>query len=146
MLRPSFRLTLLCAALTGCAGTATQSDQTAIAAVQAVYMEVAPDIYVSEKLLSAPPSHDYWVKLTMSNGEGADTTRMARVPASLHLAAGDQVAVEMATPLTADMNSTPRRANRVRNLLSHGALAAADTPPRGDVIDRYLSDSAPSAP
>ena len=144
MLRHSFALALLAATLGGCASSTPRPQDTAIAAVQAVYVEVAPDIYVSEKLLASAPTRDYWVKIAMT-GTAGDTS-MARVPASLRLVAGDQVAVEVAPPPTRDPLSPSRRANRVLDILSHGALAQAPTRPRADLIDRYLSEVATTVP
>jgi len=64
----------LSAGLIGCATPVFSSRETGIASVQAVYVEVASDIYVSERLLAAPPSQDYWVKLTLPDDHGQDIT------------------------------------------------------------------------
>lgn len=146
MFRHTFALSLLSIALAGCASSGTHPDNTAIAAVQAVYVEVAPDIYVSERLLAAPPARDYWVKVAITDTEGAGSTAMALVPATLRLAAGDQVAVAVAAPPARDGSLTARRAYRVLDRLSHGALAASATRPHADLIDHYLSASAKLTP
>ncbi len=146
MFRQFFVLALLSSAIAGCTSAAPRRHDTAIGAVQAVYVEVAPDIYVSERLLAAPPTQDYWVKVAISGTDTVGDTAMALVPAAMRLAAGDQVAVEVVAPLSRDPAMPTRRANRVRNLLRHGALAQSATPPHGDVIDRYLSDTTANAP
>ena len=135
-----YALALCAVGLAGCA-TSPNSPHTTIAAVQAVYVEVAPDIYVSEQLMTTAPNSDYWVKLTLNGPDPAAGTTMARVPASLRLAAGDQVAVDVA-PLAARADDAPqRRASRVVDIVTHGALAQAPAAPAGDVIARYLSDT-----
>lgn len=146
MFRHTIALCLLSATLIGCASSTTRPGNTAIAAVQAVYVEVAPDIYVSERLLSAPPAHDYWVKVAITDTEAAGSTAMALVPATLRLAAGDQVAVAVAAPPPRGGSSSARRAHRVLDRLSHGTLTASATRPQGDLIDRYLSDSVKLTP
>ena len=146
MYRHTIALSLLSATLAGCTSSATRPGNTAIAAVQAVYVEVAPDIYVSERLLTAPPARDYWVKVAITDSEAAGSTAMALVPATLRLAAGDQVAVAVAALPARDGSLTARRTHRVLDRLSHGALAASATRPPTDLIDRYLSASAKLTP
>ncbi len=50
------------------------SPETGVASVQAVYVEVASDIYVSERRLAASTAQDYWVKLTLADDHGQDIT------------------------------------------------------------------------
>ncbi len=84
-----------------------------VAAVQAVYVEVASDIYVSERLLAAPPAQDSCVKVVLPAGRGQDVTTMARVPAKRVLAAGDTVTVKRPTRVL-DLISTARRRRPAR--------------------------------
>lgn len=144
MLRLSLCLILLSVALSGCANSVPRAHDTGIGAVQAVYVEVAPDIYVSERLLSVPPTRDYWVKLALN--DDAEHTTMALVPAALRLAAGDQVAVDLDTQWGDDADTVERHRNRVRDRLSRGALTHIEARPQGDVIDRYLSANNNGAP
>ena len=146
MYRQLLVLALLSSAVAGCTSAVPRRHDTAIGAVQAVYVEVAPDIYVSERLLAAPPTQDYWVKVAISGTDTAGDTAMALVPAALRLAAGDEVSVDVVAPLSRDPAMLTRRANRVRDLLHHGALAQSATQPHSDVIDRYLSDTTATAP
>ncbi len=141
MLLDRYALALCAVGLTGCATSPTTPHATTIAAVQAVYVEVAPDIYVSERLMATPPSADYWVKLTLTGPSETTSATMALVPASLSLAVGDQVAVDVAPLPARAADQTRRRASRVVDILTHAALAQASAVSRGDVIDRYLSDT-----
>ena len=142
MFRHALYLFVASVALAGCASAPDHRHGNATGAVAAVYVEVAPDIYVSERLMATTPSRDYWVKVTIDDAQST----MARVPASLRLAAGDQVAMQLAEATPRDGERHGRAANRVLERLSQGALAVSEHTPRGDLIDRYLSDSAAATP
>ena len=139
MLHQTAALALVTAGLVGCATAAPTPDETSVAAVQAVYIEVASDIYVSARLLAAPPAQDYWVKVVLPAGRGQDITTMARVPATLVLAAGDTVSVALEPVLTRDDTVTVKRPTRVLDLISTGTLAQASTPPLPAAIERLLT-------
>lgn len=133
MLRPIIAFTLLVTGLVGCATSAPSQTPRTTASVQAVYVEVASDIYVSERLLAATPTRDYWVKVALG-----DSSAMALVPAALEVAAGDTVGVALA-PLAARDGETPLRPrNRVTDIVSRGVLAQAPTRAAPDLIDHYL--------
>jgi hypothetical protein len=138
MLHQTARLALLTASLVGCANSVQQSPDISVAAVQAVYVEVASDIYVSEALLAAPPAHDYWVKLAVSADQGQGITTMARVPAKLVLAAGDTVSVALEPLLMGDDALSVKRQHRVLDLINSGALAQAGPPPLAAALARVL--------
>ncbi len=132
-------LVLVTTGLVGCASAAPTPDTISVAAVQAVYVEVASDLYVSARLLAAPPAQDYWVKVVLPAGQGQDITTMARVPATLVLTAGDTVSVALEPLLTRDDTVTIKRPNRVLDVISTGTLAQAGPPPLPAAIERLLT-------
>ena len=136
-------LTLVTAGLIGCATPVFPSRETGVASVQAVYVEVAPDIYVSERLLAAPPSQNYWVKLTLADDHGQDITTMAQVPARLVLTAGDTVSVALAPMPGHNDTATIKRPNRVLDVISTGTLAQANTASLPPSIARFLAPTNP---
>ena len=138
MLHQTAALALATAGLVGCASPALTPAEISVAAVQAVYVEVASDIYVSARLLAAPPAQDYWVKVVLPAELGQDITTMARVPATLVLAAGDTVSVALEPMLTRDDTTTVKRPNRVLDVLSTGTLAQASTRALPTAIARFL--------
>lgn len=125
--------------LAGCAMPSSSSREIGVAAVQAVYVEVAANIYVSEHLLAAPPARDYWVKVALPDGQGQDITTMARVPAALMLAAGDTVSIALEPSLSRDDNNAVARPSRVLDRISSGALAQTATRPLPSVLERFLA-------
>ncbi len=143
MFHQSLALMLVTAGLAGCATPDSSSQRTEVASVQAVYVEVASDIYVSERLLAAAPAEDYWVKLALPDGQGQDTTTMARVPAQLVLAAGDTVSVALA-PMPGHGDSVAvKRPNRVLDVINTRTLAQTNTPPLPASIERLLLPTSP---
>lgn len=142
MLHQTAALVLLTASLVGCANPPQQSTEISVAAVQAVYVEVAADIYVSEALVAVPPAHDYWVKLALSGDAGEDVTAMARVPATLALAAGDTVSVALEPPLLGDDGRGGKRQPRVLDVISSGALAQAGAAALPTALARFLEPDA----
>lgn len=142
MLHYTLALVLFTAGLVGCADPAPRSDAISLAAVQAVYVEVAADIYVSESLLATPAAHDYWVKVALSADPGQSITTMARVPATLVLAAGDTVSVALAPPLLGDDGLNINRRHRVLDVISSGALAQAGPPALPTALAHFLAPDA----
>ena len=139
MLHQTAALALVTAGLVGCASAAPTPDEISVAAVQAVYVEVAADIYVSARLLTAPPAQDYWVKVVLPDGRGQDITTMARVPATLVLAAGDTVTVALEPMLTSDDTVTVKHPTRVLDVISTGTLAQASPRALPTAIENLLT-------
>ena len=139
MFHQTVALVLLTASLVGCATPIASSQETGVASVQAVYVEVASDIYVSERLLAATPARDYWVKVALPDSQGQDITTMARVPARLVLAAGDTVSVALEPMPALGDTTTVKRPNRVLDRISTSTLAQASTRPLPTSIERLLT-------
>ena len=143
MIHHSAALMLVTTGLIGCAAPVFPSRETGVASVQAVYVEVASDIYVSERLLAAPPAQDYWVKLTLPDEQGQNITTMAQVPARLVLTSGDTVSVAL-EPLPGHNDTvTVKRPNRVLDVISTRALAQANSAPLPPSIARFLAPTNP---
>ena len=132
---------IVLATLSGCATPDHAVPQARTGTVAAVYVEVAPSIYVSTTLMGESPAHTYWARVDVADAAGAATTTMARVPARLWLTAGDTVAIDLGPAFAPDTQMRSPSNNRVVRLIAHRGTSPVAAATYAGPLDRLIAQT-----
>lgn len=129
------------AVLYGCATLEANPGGPQIGAVEGIYVEVAPAIFVAAPLLADDSAQDYWVQVSVRAVSGTSARTMASVPAALTVAAGDTVAIAHAAALTQDALAVPSQRHRVIRVIARADAVAGHLARPSDPLDRLLAQT-----